>query len=337
MLIFSYSSCKNKPVQNSKIAINLEKNTKTPLIGFSIDTLAIERWRRDLDTFLNTAKGLGAQVIVQNSGNSIKEQNRQILYLVDKGVKVIVIVAKKEDSLSSSIKKAQSKGIPVIAYDRLITNSDISLYMTIDSRKVGEYMAKALLKEKPSGKWFCILGPQEDHNMTFIKKGVDKILKNTSVHISLTYYTEGWNYDISYQKMAEKLKQGDIPDAVLCGNDAVANSIIKAISESNLHTYIAIAGQDADIAACQNIVQGKQLMTVYKPITKLAQMAAEYAYKLAKGQTIAEIVQSKDTINNGFSNIPVIWLNPVMVTKNNIDEIVVRSGFHTYGEVYYNK
>ena len=330
------SGCRKEKKETAATQVISEDSSGKLCIGFSIDTLAIERWLRDCDVFLSTAKELGADVIVQNSGDSVEEQNKQIMYLISRKVNVLVIVAKKADSLSGCIQKARSYGIPVISYDRLITNADINLYMTVNTEKVGEYMAQGLLKVQPAGNWFSILGPKEDYNMTLMQKGIDRVLAGTPVNIVFTYYTDGWNYDLSYKEMSEKLKDGDIPDAVICGNDAVADSVIRAISENYHGKHIPICGQDADIAACQNIVEGKQTLTVYKPVTRLAQMAAEYAVKLAAGKTVAELLPKCDRINNGYGNIPVIWLDPHPVAKENIDDVVIKSDFHTYGEVYRN-
>src|SRR5574344_2035084 len=219
--------------KSSKPAVRPVENSvsgRKPDIGFSIDTLAIERWQRDLDVFMNTVKELGGDVIVQNAGNSIEEQNRQLLYLADRKADVLVVVAKKTDSLSDSIQKIRAKNIPVISYDRLITNADISMYITVNTEKVGELMARGLLSRSTGYDWFCILGPEEDYNMTFIRQGVSRIIANTPVRIIGTYYTDGWNYDLSYQKMADLIAGGTIPDAIVCGNDAVADSVIQALT-----------------------------------------------------------------------------------------------------------
>lgn len=304
------------------------------VIGFSIDTLALERWQRDLDVFMNTAKEHGADVIVQNAGNSVEEQNRQLLYLADRKVNAVVVVAKKRDSLTETVQKLRAKEIPVISYDRLITDANISMYITVDTEKVGELMAKQLMTETSGHDWYCILGPNEDYNMTLMKQGIGKVINNTPVRITGTFYTAEWNYDLSYQEAVNLVTSGRIPDAIVCGNDAVAGSVIQAFSVYYPEHHIPLCGQDADIAACQNIVRGLQDFTVYKPITKLAEKAAEYAVLLAQGKSVEEIVPARDKINNGYGNIPVVWLQPQVVTKDNIDEVIIKSGFHTYGEVY---
>lgn len=328
-------SCNKNQIQSDEQDLSIIKK-KQPVytIGFSIDTLAIERWRRDCDVFLNTAKDLGADVIVQNAGNSVEEQQKQIGYLVNRNVDVIVVVPKQADSLTKCIADARRKNIPVISYDRLTVNADINLYITVDSKEVGTIMARELMIRKPNGKWFCFYGPKEDFNMTLIREGVENQIKGSPISISMIYYTEGWNYDLSYQKMIELIKEKNIPDAIVAGNDAVANSIIQALGEFYPSSNILISGQDADIAGCQNLVNGKQTVTVFKPINELAQEAAKIAYKMAKKEYIPLLEEEAETINNGFANIPVLWMHAQAVTKENLDEVIIKSGFHTKDEVY---
>ncbi len=322
---------KTNPSSSEKtVSPSLEKKIT---IGFSIDTLAIERWQRDMDIFINKAKELGADVIVQNSGNSIEEQNRQLMYLMDR-TDAIVVLPKDASSITESVQKIRAKGIPVISYDRLTLNADINLYMTIDSEKVGEEMASQMMRHTNGTNWYCILGPKEDYNMSLINDGINRIVRNSRVRINHVYHTDNWNYDLSYQEMVRILKSDVFPDAILCGNDAVASSVIQAISRYYPDIYIPVCGQDADVSACQYIVQGKQAFTIYKPIIRLAELSAEYAVKLAKKEALPEDGVRKSYINNGFADIPTVWLEPVYVDKYNLDKVVIDSGFHNASSVY---
>ena len=303
-------------------------------IGFSIDTLAIERWQRDLDVFINKIKEMDAEVIVQNAGNNIEEQNRQLMYLLEREVDAVVVLPKDAASISDSVQKLRAKGIPVISYDRLTLNADINLYLTIDSEKVGEQMAQEMLRRTKGENWYCILGPEEDYNMTLIMEGVNRILRASSVHINHIYYTDGWNYDLSYQEMVRILKDDTFPDAIICGNDAVAASVIQAINRYYPDIHIPVCGQDADISACQYIVQGKQEFTIYKPIIQLAEVAAECAVRLARKEDISENRYRIRPINNGFGDIPTIWLEPSYVDKYNLDKLIIESGFHSASSIY---
>ena len=328
-----FTACKKQNPQST-----LNKTEKSPAhkitVGFSIDTLAIERWQRDLEIFVNTVQELGANAIVQNAGNNTEEQKRQILYLLEKDIDVLVVLPNNADALSETIQKVKSKGIPVIAYDRLILNADVDLYMTINSEKVGELMGSGLRKLTPNNNWFCILGAQEDYNMTLILQGLKKSLKGSNVKLNHIFYTAGWNYDLSYQEMVRLIADSNIPDAIVCGNDAVAASVLQAIERYYPDKHIPICGQDADISACQYIVQGKQDFTIYKPITKLAEVAAKYAVMMAQGQSIYDGGYNLLTIDNGFAEIPVLWLEPILVNKDNMNRVIIESGFHNYSTVY---
>ena len=147
---------------------------------------------------INKAKELGADVIVQNAGNNIEEQNRQLLYLMNR-TDAIVVLPKDAASITETIQKIRAKGIPVISYDRLTLNADINLYMTIDSEKVGETMALEMMRHTSGTNWYCILGPKEDYNMTLINDGITRIVRNSNVNINHVFYTDNWNYDLSYQ------------------------------------------------------------------------------------------------------------------------------------------
>ncbi|MCR5436761.1 MAG: substrate-binding domain-containing protein [Treponema sp.] len=325
-------SCTKKIKKNEAFNSDVKVESKK-VIGFSIDTLAIERWQRDLDVFTSKVREMDAEVIVQNAGNSIDEQNRQLMYLAERNVDVLVVLPKNAVSFADTISKIRAKGIPVISYDRLMLNCDIDLYITINSEKVGELMAQGTIARKPGNSWFCFLGPEEDFNMTLIKNGIDKAIKDSKVQINHLYYTNGWDYDLAFQEMSRLIADNRIPDAIICGNDAVASSVIQAVKQFYRGKHICICGQDADIAACQNIIQKDQDFTVYKPISKLAELTAEYAVNLANGKTISEL-DIKDTINNGSRDIPVVWLEPQIVDESNMDKVIIESGFHSHNEVY---
>lgn len=327
-----FTSCSKSKIVQKKENPASAKDKVT--IGFSIDTLAIERWRRDLDVFLATAKSVDADVIVQNAGNDVNEQIRQIQYLIDKNVDVLIVLPKKADSLTDVLKSAKAKNIPVISYDRLTRNADIDLYMTVDSAKVGEEMASEILKRRPYGTLYCLYGPLDDYNMILIKEGVEKTIKGSQLRVGELFYTDNWNYDLAYKRMKQLFADKQFPNAIICGNDAIANSVIQAVIESKYSEPIIIAGQDADIANCQHIVNGKQTLTIYKPITELSRQTVYAAVRLAKGVSVKDMENVNAMIFNGSEDVPSILLEPSVVTKDNIDEIIIDSGFHTREEVY---
>lgn len=304
---------------------------KHPLIGFAMDSLVAERWERDRDVFVSAAQELGAQVIVQTAYEDSDEQIRQIEYLIEKDVDVLVVIPNRVDVLSDVLKKAVSKGIKVVAYDRLIQNAPLDLYISTDNVRVGEIMAEELVKKAPSGNYVILNGSRDDYNVTLLKQGYDSVLKaQPDIKILDEYFTPKWVPEDAAAFLAKILARGERVDAVLCGNDSIARAVINVLAENQLADSVAVTAQDADLTACQSIAQGLQTATVYKNITLLAQKAAEFSVMLANG----EMPEITDTINNRRGEIPFYKITPQAVTKLTIMDTVVSDGFHRKEDVY---
>ncbi|MBQ7752448.1 MAG: substrate-binding domain-containing protein [Treponema sp.] len=273
-------------------------------------------------------------MIVQNEGNNLDDQKRQIHYLVEKGIDVLVVVPKNAEELSDSIQKIKAKNIPVVSYDRLLRNCDVDLYVTIDCYEVGRLMANGMLNVTNKRNWYCILGAKEDFNMSMVSTGLRQAITGRNISIDNIFYTDGWNYDLSYQHMLDLISSKKIPQVLICGNDAIASSVLQALREYRFNDHIPICGQDADIEACQNILRGRQDFTIYKPIMELAEKSAELAVELAKVKNAEKLEGVSETINNGAKDVPVFWLKPTLVDKNNIEDIIINSGFHSKSEIY---
>ena len=300
-------------------------------IGFSLDSLIVERWIRDRDVFVSTANSLGADVIFQNAANDEKEQVSQIKYLIDKGVDVLVIVPQNADILSDVVQKAKAKGIRVISYDRLIRKAKVDLYVSVNTVEVGKIMANAIIREVPAGRYVFINGPKSDNNVALLQEGLRSVfIHYPGIYHLLDYNADKWSYDRAFDQVSRLLEQGDRIDAIVCGNDGLAGGAIRALAERRLAGKIPVVGQDADIAACQYVVEGSQLMTVYKPISLLAKQAAWYAVAMAR----KEYLPPNETISDGTWNVPVFWLSPIEVNRNNIKDVIIKSGFHTADEIY---
>ena len=141
-------------------------------IGLSFDSFIIERWQRDRDAFVARASELGAEVNVQCANGEAKEQAAQIEYLIEKDMDVIVIIATDYNALSEPVRKAKREGVRVIAYDRLIKDADVDLYITFDNERVGEMMAETILARTPEeGKIFMMCGSPEDNNVSLVMEG----------------------------------------------------------------------------------------------------------------------------------------------------------------------
>ncbi len=302
-------------------------------IGMSFDSFVIERWQRDRDVFVSAAKELGAEVNVQNANGEVAEQIKQIEYFIDKKVDVIVIISIDGEKLVSAVAQAKKAGIKVIAYDRPIKYADADLYISFDNEAVGRMMAEALQQEiGGAGKIIMLSGPTSDSNVTMVNAGFMSIAKRYQNEIVDIHYADGWLAEEAYNYINDNPIKVAGADAIMCGNDNLAGQAIKALSEQRLAGKMPVVGQDAELEACQRIVEGTQLMTVYKPVEKLAKAAAEYAVKLANGEELG----IEDSYMEGAYEIPCVTLTPIKVTKSNMDEVIINSGFHLKEDVYMN-
>ncbi|MFA9397040.1 MAG: substrate-binding domain-containing protein [Clostridiaceae bacterium] len=313
-----------------------DKDNNDILIGLSLDSLVIERWELDRDLFVSRAKELGADVIVQNANKDTDEQISQIKYLIDKNVDVLVIVPHDGEALTNVVESARKKGIKVISYDRLIKNSNVDLYISFDNEKVGEIMANSLVEKKPKGKYIIINGAKEDYNTHMVNEGIYNILnsyiENGDIKILNEVWAEGWREEDAYNVIDEALKQGNEIDGIIGGDDRLAEAAIQALSERRLAGEVFVVGQDAELAACQRIVEGFQLMTIYKPIKVLAQEAADIAVNMAKGEKFL----ANSEIYDGKYYIPFQIEEPIPVYKDNMLDVIVDDNFHRIDQIYMN-
>jgi D-xylose transport system substrate-binding protein len=309
-----------------------------PLIGLAMDTLKEERWQGDRDLFVARARELDGEVLVQSANSDDTRQIADVQALISRRVDVLVIVPHNGDAMAKAVNMAHDAGIPVLAYDRLITDCDLDLYMTFDNVKVGELQAQFLVDRLPKDgkkRIVRIYGAKTDHNALLFKRGQDNILGPLINRGEFEIVHEDWTQDWKPEN-AKKIanaaitKAGPNFDAILASNDGTAGGAIQALAEEGLAGKIIVTGQDAELSACQRIVSGTQAMTIYKPLSQLAKQAAEIAIRMAKGKPVV----APGKVNNGKIDVPSILLDVVVVTKDNIMDTIIKDGFHKATEVY---
>ena len=311
-----------------------------PVIGLSLDTLKEERWQRDRDTFVRRATALGAEVKVQSANSDDVRQVADVQALITERVDVIVIAPHNGEAMAKAVQLAHEAGIPVIAYDRLIKNCDLDLYMTFDNVRVGElqgqFLAEAFAKMGGGKKRILrIYGAKTDNNALLFKQGQDKaldpLLKSGALEVIHEDWADDWKPE-NGKKIANAgiNKAGHTFDAILASNDGTAGGAIQALLEEGLAGKVLVTGQDADLAACQRIVGGTQTMTIYKPLKQLAEQAAECAVNLARRRPVVATA----SLDNGQVKVPSIFVDVVAVTRENMRETVVKDGFHPETEIF---
>lgn len=301
-------------------------------IGLSIDSLLIERWTRERDLFVSKAQELGAEVNVQNANGVVEEQIKQIQYFIDKKMDVIVVIAIDDLALKEVIGNAKRAGIKVIAYDRPIRESNVDLFISVDNEKVGELMATYIKKKIGNeGTIIQVKGSPTDYNVQMVQDGFERIINTTNIKIDYAEYSDGWVAENAFTITNRYLSFEKVPDAIMCGNDSLAAQAIRALVENRLGGKVCVVGQDADLEACQHIVEGTQYMTVFKPVEKLAKRAAERAVDMAIGIPLG----LRETFYDGTYDVPYEKLEPIAVTKDNIDDVITGK-YHQKNEIYLN-
>lgn len=329
-----FSGCVQSASESNKIL--KENSDKHIKIGLSLATLQEERWQRDRDIFVAKAKELGAEVIVQTANNNDDEQLKQIKFLLNENVDIIVIVPHDADKCSEAVRLAKKDGKKVLSYDRLIRNSNVDMYISFDNVGVGEMMAKYLTQTVPEGNYLIINGAKTDNNSFMFNEGYKNILSNGlnvgNIKIIDEIWAEDWRSEDARNCVEQALMKKEKIDAIIAANDSLAGAAIEALAEYRLAGKVEVVGHDADLSACQRVVEGTQLMTVYKPIEMLAQKAAEVAISMAKGES----VDANSNIYDGKYTVPYIMIQPIAITKLNMKDTIIRSGFHNMEDVFRN-
>ena len=306
------------------------------VIGFSMDTLKEERWQRDRDLFVKRAEERGAKVLVQAANSDDALQNAQAENLLTQGVQVLVVVPHNAKTTATIVESAHKMNVPVIAYDRLIRDSDLDYYISFDAVRVGELQAEYAAKHKPKGHYVLVGGAPTDNNAVLVREGQMKVLKplidKGDIKVVADQWAKDWQAVEALKIMENALtRNNNQVDAVVVSNDGTAGGVIQALGEQKLNGKVLVTGQDADLAACQRIVAGSQTMTIYKPIDALAAKAAEIAVALAKKESFGDTTRP---VNNGRKDVPSILLEPIPVDKDNLDATVLKDAYHKREDVY---
>lgn len=305
-------------------------------IGFSMDTLKEERWQRDKALVEQRCREAGAVCEVQVANGSDSDQIKQCENFLTKGVDVLIVAPHNGQIAASIVEAAHKQNVPVISYDRLIRNADVDLYVSHQVVRIGQMQAQYALDHAPKGNYVLIGGSETDNNALLLMEGQMSVLQPASdkgqIKIVAKRYAREWLASEALRIMEDALtKNNNDIQAVVASNDGTAGGAISALPQQ-LVGKVLVTGQDADLPSLQRIVEGKQTMTVYKPIQPLAFAAVDAAIKLARG----EKVDAKDTINNGRKDVPAMLFEPMVLDKNNVMQTVIKDGYHKLEDVYKN-
>jgi D-xylose transport system substrate-binding protein len=279
------------------------------------------------------------EVIYANATQDPNKQQQQAEAAITNGADVLVLDAVDVKSVGPIVQHANQKDIPVIAYDRLIPDQDIAYYVSFDNVKQGRIQAQTLLDKLGSGadgeSIVMVNGAPTDPSAGDYKKGAHQVFDKSGVKIAKEYDTPDWSPDKAQVEMEQSItalgKDGFV--GAYSANDGMAGGMIAAMKSAGIDPSARpITGGDSEAAAIQRILTGEQYSTIYLAIKQQAETSAQIAVAAAQGKDApADVVSAK--VDNGAKDVPSVLLSPIAVTKDNIDDTVIKDGFLTVEEI----
>ncbi len=341
LLAIFVSACQTP--EANKVATNV--NSSQPVagkklkIGFSMATLQEERWVRDKDAFEARCKELDVDCPVTVADGNADKQMNQVDNLLTQGINVLVIAPHDATQAAQIVDAAKAKGVPVVSYDRLINSDKIDVYISHQVPVIGRKIAEYALAKVPKGNYVMVYGASTDNNAVIMRKEMEAVLKPAidkgDIKILQDQYTTDWKPENAMKNVENALTQnGDKVDCVVASNDGTAGGAISALEKKGLAGKVIVTGQDAEKAALQRIAEGKQTMTVYKPIIPLANAAVDAAIKLANKIPLSEAKPFMNATLN--KEISAILLEVIVVDADKLMSTVIKDGFAKFEDVYAN-
>jgi len=319
-------------------------------VGVAMPTKDLQRWNQDGDNMKKSLEKAGYTVDLQYANNDVQTQVSEIENMITNGCNILVIASIDGGSLGTVLAKAKAKNIKVIAYDRLIMNTDaVSYYATFDNFKVGviqgQYLETKLDLKNAAGPFNIELfaGSPDDNNATFFFNGAMSILKpyidNGKLNVVSgqkefkAVATQGWSTEEAQKRMENLVTSyytnGTKLDAVYSSNDSCAIGITNALVNAKFAApnFPLLTGQDCDITSMKNILAGTQSMSIFKDTRTLADQVVKMVTAIIEKKEVP--VNDKDTYDNGKGKVPTFLCDPVFADKDNYKKLLIDSGYYT--------
>ncbi|MFE7754099.1 sugar ABC transporter substrate-binding protein [Streptomyces sp. NPDC057418] len=338
-MAFSLAACGSAKESGDKTAKESGKKGDDVKIGLLLPENVTARYEKFdkpiIEKKVSELTGGKAEVVYANARQDATLQAQQVDTMITGKVDALIVDAVDAKAIENSVKKAKDAGIPVVAFDRL-AEGPIDAYTSFDNEEVGRVQGTALLEALGDAAKPTIVmmnGSITDPNAALFKKGAKSVLDG-KVTYGKEYDTKEWkpeNANANMEGAITALGKDKIA-GVYSANDGMAGGIIQALKSAGLSKLPPVTGQDAELAGVQRIVTGEQFMSVYKPYPQEGIVAAEMAVALAKGEKLDSIATSK-VDNGGTKGIPTVLVPVVSLTKENINDTVIKDGIYTIDEI----
>lgn len=309
---------------------------ETITIGVLFDFLSVESRVRQRNVMEAYAKEKGVELVFQNANGDEKLQLQQGENLISQGVDALAILAQNAEACIPLAKQAKEAGIPFIATDRLIENTDIDYYIGYDNNSIGYLQVNYVYERMPKGNYALLSGASTDPNCKIWHDAWIEVLtpgiESGDINIVIDEKCDNWDPNNALKYLENALtSSGDAIDVVLCMNDGLGIGANQALEAAGLAGSVLMTGLDGETAAFQRIAEGKQSMTILIDDTRTGKAIIDTCISVAKG----EAVETTSTIHNGFEDVPAILVDLVPVDKDNLLQ-VIKDGYVEYDTVFQN-
>lgn len=309
-----------------------KKNVK---IGVSFGVGEAVRWGHEKEYMEMRGKELEAEVEVRlNQTDTPKTQAEDCIEMIDNGIDVLILTPRDVNNIKEVLDYAKEKKVPVINYARVVLGEQVDLFVGYDSARIGQRMGQYLSEAVYQGDYIILRGDPGDNNATLLYDGAMRYITplEDNINIIMDEAVPGWSPEEAKKMVKDAVAaNGNQVDAILAPNDKIAGACAEALAELGVTKHVAITGMDAELDAAKRIAAGTQDATIYMDLKELAGTAIEEAYHMATNQTV--------NVNAEFDNqsdqaLEANLITGQLVTKENMDKVLIDSGYFTKDQVY---
>jgi D-xylose transport system substrate-binding protein len=338
LAIMMLGSCTAKAKDSGQAANSGEaRKTKRSdlVVGVSWKTFQEERWVREFNVIKEYCESQGIKLIYQVSENDGQRQSAQIENLASQGVDILVVVSSELEIITNALKDAAAEGVLVCYYEQVDGETYFDLSGGNNQFEIGQAITRTIGNMGITGNVAYLLGDATGGtaNKQFYE-GMKDSMKNCNVNVVGEQWVTNWDPAIGMAHVENWIAQyGDSLTAILCMNDGLAGGAVQALTNAGLAGKVLTCGQDCDLLAVQRIVAGTQVSTVLKSGVEYPRLFVETCIKYYLGEiTDADF---EHTAYNDQGEIKPFLLYPgTVVTKDNIDEVIIAAGVYTREQVY---
>lgn len=304
-------------------------------IGVSLAVGNAARWEQEKEYMQKRADELGVEIEIKlNIKNESKTQEKDCFELINSGIDVLIITPRNGNDMSKIIKYAEKNKVKIISYARIILKEKIDLHIGYDSKRMGQMQGQYLAEKVYRGNYIILKGDENDDNANLLYEGALRYIEpiKNDINIILDTSISNWSPKVAKELVMSAIKANNNEiDAILAPNDKIAEGCAEALEELNIKKNVAITGMDAELSAIRRILNEKQDVTIYMDLKELADTAIDEAFNMIQNKPV-NINAEYD--NKSGKKIASHLITGRLVTKQNIDRILIENKVFTKEEIY---